>query len=117
MNDKIKSDDIMVHLGVIGRLDFPKHVSANLDKWDFVVDGDSFTVWGERLTNPLNVGEPIHITNRGSKSAGEPPRGWLQFRDLLIRCLDDTGYRVIDYIVLTDADDWSEDAEIIGAFA
>ena len=27
------------------------------------------------------------------------------------------GWRVIDYIVLTDAKDWSKDVEIIGAYA
>src|SRR5680860_273217 len=58
------------------------------------------------------LGDPIH----GTYTADEAPHGdWLNIRGLLQETMGE-GWRVIDYVVLTDAKDWSVGVEIIGAY-
>ena len=104
---------VTVHLGLLGGTIFSEQIFMDLDGWGFILDGDSFTAWGENLRQDAQMGDPIHVTY----TVDETPDGdWLNVRSLLKATMGE-GWRVIDYIVLTDAKDWSEDVEIIGACA
>ena len=104
---------VTVHLGLLGGTIFSEQIFMDLDMWGFIVDGDSFTAWGENLRQDAQLGDPIHVTY----TVDEAPDGdWLNVRSRLQETMGE-GWRVIDYIVLTDAKDWSKDVEIIGAYA
>ena len=104
---------VTVHLGLLGGTIFSEQIFMDLDGWGFILDGDSFTAWGENLRQDAQLGDPIHVTY----TVDEAPDGdWLNIRGLLQETMG-KAWRVIDYIVLTDAKDWSEDVEIIGAYA
>ena len=105
--------EVTVHLGLLGGTIYSEQIFMDLDGWGFILDGDSFTAWGENLRQDAQLGDPIHVTY----TVDEAPDGdWLNVRSLLQETMGE-GWRVIDYIVLTDAKDWSEDVEIIGAYA
>jgi len=40
---------VTVHLGVLGGTIFSEQIFMDLDGWGFILDGDSFTAWGENL--------------------------------------------------------------------
>jgi hypothetical protein len=104
---------VTVHLGLLGGTIFGEQIFMDLEAWGFIVDGDSFTAWGENLRQDAQLGDPIHVTYTVDAA---PDGDWLNVRSLLQETMGE-GWRVIDYIVLTDARDWSEDVEIIGAYA
>ena len=79
----------------------------DLDGWRIIVDGDSFTAWGENLRLDAQLGDPIHVTYTVD---GEPDGDWLNIR-LLLQERWGEGWHVIDYIVLIDARDWSVDRD------
>jgi len=104
---------VTVHLGLLGGTIFSEQIFMDLDGWGFILDGDSFTAWGENPRQDAQLGDPIHVTY----TVDEAPDGdWLNVRSLLQETMGE-GWRVIDYIVLTDTKDWSEDVEIIGCYA
>lgn len=105
-----------VHLGIIGPdTAFRGYTSELLDDYGFVVDGDSYTAWGEPLGS---AEEPLHVTwstdDFGDYGVKE---GVLAVRSLLVEIVNISDFRVVDYVVLTDQDDWSEDVQIVGAYA
>ena len=104
---------VTLHLGLLGSTIFSEQIFMDLDGWGFVVAGDSFTAWGENLRQDAQLGDPIHVTYTVDE---EPDGDWLSIRRLLQETMGES-WRVIDYIVLTDAKDWSEDVEMIGAYA
>ncbi|UZJ23699.1 hypothetical protein RHODO2019_10815 [Rhodococcus antarcticus] len=107
--------DLCIHLGVL-----PVHGAEQREIVERVrdfplafTDGDSFVTWGEAL----EPDEPVHVLVRVTVDPvrGRPTREHVRtLRDVLQATV---GGRVIDYYVTTNAQDWSEDAEVTGFYA
>jgi hypothetical protein len=75
--------------------------------------GDSFTVWGERMSS--RPGDPVHVTCVVSDLVSIEQA--LSNRAQLARILGAEGMRVMDYVVRTDAADYSERVAYCGVGA
>lgn len=95
----------------------------NPSQLKYVYNGDSFIEWGEAATEDPEAGRiangPLHIVL-------ELPSGWAHetavalmpyLRDWLEGALRYQQLRLCDYSVVTNHQDWSQDSQIVGAFA
>lgn len=111
-----------LHLGIHASKNIAKILMNSLkqasrdteDKMDLrvVVDGDSFLEWGEKIrwdTDP----HPLHVTVTFQDSFAPTMvlLTWIGMEQVIekLKC------HMTDYIVVTDNDDWSEDAQVIVA--
>lgn len=133
--------ETMIHLGVMHSNFTPTHPDAlervfrdgatalEAGRYTFhighssVAATDSFVAWCEPLDSELNQGDPIHVVCVVPDAVRDPRRSRALVDD--VRCaLDqaiegqtDEPIRLVDYVVLTDPDDWSENTCIVGHYA
>lgn len=93
----------MIHFGIHHGAE---HVEGRILPGAMTTDGDSFLVWGEKP----QPNEPLHILLRFEH---EPTSGAVRLlREQLEGTIAHPAERLADYVVSTDADDWSEDVRV-----
>ena len=106
-----------VHLGLVGKTTtVSEELARKLAGYQFILDGDSYTVWGEKIgTEGAEGTTDLHVIWQVCN--GEITKKMaMDVRHLLVKTVGKE-FRVIDYVVVTDREDWSENVEVHGAYA
>lgn len=101
-----------LHFGLIGE-DFEARLMPS-QRTGFISEGDSFFEWGGgNFAEPIDETVHVYVQLAGAPSADELRRIIPEMRQRLLDNMTlPKGARLIDYVVATDTDDWSENSRV-----